>query len=136
MNRRILIFTAVAALALVPLSAQEAATETLYRESDIGIDYRAIAEPPLDVMLSHGEVEFYENATLVFGDETAEAWREMSAEIGTGAVSRFTVLDMREFTPNMLIGFSDIELSHTKYGRLSSLGSLFISERFLLEISE
>jgi len=116
--------------------AQNASSQSEYRESDIGIDYRVIAEPPVDVMLSQGEVEFLESATVVFENETAELWREMSAEIATGGVSDLTINDMKEFTPNMLIGFSDIELSHTKYGRLSSLGSLFISERFLLEISE
>ena len=128
MNRRILIFTAVAALASAPLSAQETATERLYRESDIGIDYRAIAEPPLDVMLSHGEVEFLEKATPVFGDETAEIWQEMSAQIGTGAVSNFTILDMREFTPNMLMRFALIGSQHPKYSYLSSEGALFVSE--------
>lgn len=106
-------------------------SEVDYRESDIGIEYRAIAESPLAEMLSQGEVEFFENATPVFGDETAESWRFMSAEIATGAVSNFTVEDMKEFTPDMLRGFSHISLAHPIYGRLSSLGSLFISEGFL-----
>ena len=102
-----------------------------YRESDIGIDYRAIAEPPLDVMLSHGEVEFFEKATPVFGGETAEVWREMSVEIATGGVSNFTINDMKEFTPKMLSGFSRIPFEARRYRYLGALGLEHNSERFL-----
>lgn len=109
--------------------------ETLiqYRESDIGIDYRALAESPLAEMLSQGEAEFFENATPIFGDETEEAWQDMSAEIGTGAVSNYTVEGMREFTPNMLRKFALIGSQHPLYSYLSSEGALFVTEEIVTQ---
>jgi hypothetical protein len=78
-----------------------------YRESELGIDYRAIAEFPVDHMLSQGEAEFMENASDVFGDDTAETWGHfMAPEIGSGGVSEYTIEGMREFTPNMLLSFA------------------------------
>lgn len=62
-----------------PTFSQSVGSETQtpqcqYRESDIGIDYRTLAESPLAEMLSLGGVEFLEKATSVFGDETPTVW--------------------------------------------------------------
>ncbi len=97
-----------------------------YRESDLGINYHELAEFPVSYMLSQGEAEFMENAAEVFGDETAEIWGDdMAPEVGTGRVSRFTVRDMREFTPNMLLQFSRIDPNHPKYMLLQTAGANF-----------
>jgi hypothetical protein len=107
-------------------------SDIVYRESELGINYRAIADAPVDAMLSHGEAEFMANATLVFGEETAQAWGHyMAPEIGSGRVSKATVEDMREFTPNMLLSFVRIDPNHPKYMLLQTAGENFQLDQHL-----
>lgn len=102
-----------------------------YRESKLGIDYHALADAPVDAMLSQGEAEFMENATPVFEEETAEAWGHyMAPEIATGRVSKATVESMREFTPNMLLSFAYLD-PNGKYSSLSLAGQEFGLDRNL-----
>lgn len=109
-----------------------AAEEIAYRESELGIDYRAIADAPVDAMLSQGEAEWMANASKEFGDEAAEIWaQDMAVEIGSGRISEFTEKDMREFTPNMLLAFSTIDPNHPKYLLLASVGDRFQLDQHL-----
>ena len=122
---------AVLAQEITPASQQEGMV-VAYRESELGIDYRALADTPVDAMLSQGEAEFMANATAVFGDETTEAWGHyMAPEIGSGRVSKATVESMREFTPNMLLSFSQIDPNHPKYMLLQTAGENFQLDQHL-----
>lgn len=122
---------AVLAQEITPASQQEGIV-VAYRESELGIDYRALADAPVDAMLSQGEAEFMANATAVFGDEAAQLWgHDMAIEIGTGRISEFTVHDMREFTPNMLLSFSQIDPNHPKYMLLQTAGENFQLDQHL-----
>ena len=112
-------------------TTQDKFADIEYRESELGIDYHALADAPVDAMLSQGEVEFMENATPVFGDETAQIWgHDMAVEIATGRVSKATVEDMREFTPNMLLSFAYLD-PNGKYSSLSLAGQEFGLDRNL-----
>lgn len=102
-----------------------------YRESELGIDYHALADFPVSHMLSQGEAEFMENASPVFGDETAQIWgHDMAVEIGAGRVSEFTVNDMKEFTPNMLLSFARLPANHPRYGLIEAAARLFQLEQY------
>jgi len=110
-------------------SSQEYYKSLPYRESDYGIDYRIMADFPVSYMLSQGEAEFMKNAPPEFEDETQEAiarlWLlDMAVEIGSGRVSKATVEDMREFTPNMLLSFVYLD-PNGKYSMLSLAGQEF-----------
>lgn len=103
-----------------------------YRESDLGIDYRALADFPVSHMLSWGEVEWMQNAPADYGDEAADLWkRGTAAYIGWGRPSELIVEDMRAYTPNMLLNFDRLDANDEKYGYIEVLGSNFVLDRFM-----
>lgn len=106
-----------------------------YRESEIGIDYHALADFPVDHMLSQGEVEWMENASEMFGDQTAETWGHYVApEIGSGRVAEYTVQGMKDFTPKMLLSFARLAPNEPRYGILREAGKLFELEEGLKKL--
>ncbi len=121
-----LLATVVAAQAKDVLAADVKATSISYRVSTVGIDYKTLADSPVAEMLSNGEAEFLENAKADYEEDTLEAWRDdIVIEVWSWKVSKATIENLREYTPNMLIEFAKIESGHPKYGILWAAGRSF-----------
>lgn len=102
-----------------------------YRESELGIDYRVLADFPVDHMLSQGEAEWMQNAPERFGEEMAIGfWKNFSEVIGEGTVSDSIVNGLKNFAPNMLLSFARLPARHPKYGLIESYGRLFQLEQY------
>lgn len=105
-----------------------------YRESELGIDYHALADFPVDHMLSQGEAEWMENASDPdeYGEDAAEAWgHEMAPYIGEGRVSEFMIDEMKSYTPNMLLSFARLPVNHPKYGLIEAYGREFQLDQYI-----
>lgn len=105
-----------------------------YRESELGIDYKTLADFPVSHMLSQGEAEWMKNASAEdeYGEDAAEAWgHETVAFVGEGRVSKAMIEDLRLFTPNMLLSFGRIDPNHPKYMLLAAEGDSFQLDQYL-----
>lgn len=111
--------------------AEDAKPKFKYIPSKLGIDYRALAPSPLAEILSHGEVEWMQNASKKYGEDTADFWKlSISKKVSTGAISQSVIDKLRAYTPNMLNKFAvGLDPQDRKYGGLWSVGNLFIAER-------
>jgi len=110
--------------------AETKAVKFEYIPSKLGIDYRALAPSPLAEMLSQGEVEWLENASSKYGEDTADFWKlSISKKVSTGAISQSVIDKLRSYTPNMLAKFTALNPQDEKYGYLWSVGTNFIARK-------
>lgn len=104
------------------LAADIKATNISYRESAHNIDYKKLADSPVAEMLSIGEDEWMKNAAEDYEEDTLGVWRDhMIPEISSWKISKWTISELEEYTPKMLVMFADIDINHPKYGFLSSV---------------
>lgn len=123
---------------VTPVAADSSEGQIEYRESELGIDYRAIADAPIDAMLSQGEAEWMTNAALserFRGREelAARFWTRISSLLGEGTINEAYEDALRENTPNMLIAFTTIDPNHPKYFYLQTVGEDFQLDQYLGE---
>ena len=128
-TRRSLFLGGLAFFVCPPTFADSSKSKFEYIPSKIGIDYRKLAPSPLAEILSHGEGEWIENALTDYGSDTKGAWKEeMAPEIASGAISIFTIEEMKWYTPNMLIKFAvGLNPTDPKYGVLWSVGNAYVA---------
>lgn len=101
-----------------------------YVESKLGIDYRKMAPSPLAEMLSQGEVEFRNSATLKFAEKTPRYWKGISKSVSKGNISKSMIGRLREYTPLMLQQFAvGLNPQDPKYGGLWSVGTNYIARK-------
>lgn len=101
-----------------------------YRESELGIDYHALADFPVDHMLSQGEAEWMENAGERYGERASVFWNRFAPLIGEGRVSESIIDGLKNYSPNMLLSFARLPARHPKYGLIEAAASLFQLEQY------
>ena len=133
LDRRELLFAIGLLATTMPAFAGSSKSKFEYIPSKIGIDYRTLAPSPLAEILSQGEREWMKNAKVDYEEDTAGAWsEEIAPQVATGAISKATIENLREFTPQMLQQFAvGLNPQDPKYGYLQSVGGLFVSEKLV-----
>lgn len=103
-----------------------------YRESELGIDYLAIAPCELAWRLSLGEAEWMTNAPAKYGSKTSMFWKKsIIVKILSGRSSDSIFEKLRAFTPDMLRSFGSLKGSENPiYLRLSAEGQKLVLEGF------
>jgi len=130
-SRRSFLFSATSFLAMPSLALAEDTKPTFkYIPSKLGIDYRALAPSPLAEILSHGEVEWMENAVVDYGEDAGDVWiKETVPFLANGTPSKLMIEDLRDFTPNMLTKFTALDYDDAKYGYLWSIGTNYVARK-------
>lgn len=88
--------------------------------SPLWINYREIAQSPLDAMLANGENEWMTNAAASKGDRAVSLWKDSLVPwIIDERLSNRNVKQLEEYTPNLLLSF--LNLSPDEYPWLHQL---------------